>query len=71
MSICSVHGSVPQTDCVPCHIQTPEEAFPEWAEKLAEAKAAGEATCDRCGFTFYLTVAECPKGVRNMPPSEV
>lgn len=58
--ICSRHSGRTVEGCVACH-STLEDIFgdTEVARARAEAKAAGEFTCD-CGFTYYKTVNACP-----------
>ena len=59
MSLCSRHYP-PRPDCDLCNAD-PRDLFSDWDVKLAEAEAAGEHTCARCGFVYYRTVGSCPK----------
>jgi len=48
--------------CDLCHA-SPADLFPDWEERLAEAKAAGLHTCERCSFEYYqyyFTSHICP-----------
>lgn len=56
--ICSAHQGY-EPNCRLCNL-TPRDLFPDWDEKLAEAKAAGEHTCEGCGFVYYKTAEFCP-----------
>lgn len=49
-------------DCPGCQV-TREELMedPIWAEKIAEAKAAGLHTCVGCGFRYFRTTDSCPQ----------
>ncbi len=58
MSICSKHQKYDK-DCKLCNTDI-RELLPDFDKKLAEAKAAGEHTCEKCGFVYYLTVDYCP-----------
>lgn len=58
MSICSKHRE-PRADCRLCQLRA-EDVLPGWAEKLAEARAAGTCDCP-CGFTYYRTASRCPR----------
>lgn len=48
----------------PCRDLTRDDLrrmLPDYDRKLAEAEAAGEHTCEGCGFVFYKTVMNCPR----------
>lgn len=57
MSICSAHQT-PDPNCRLCQIKA-KDVLPNYAEKHAEAEAAGEHTCE-CGFVYYKTTDSCP-----------
>ncbi len=57
ISICGIH-SKPEPNCPRCQTDI-RDVIPDYDQKLAEAKAAGEHTC-RCGFVYYKTIAFCP-----------
>ena len=57
--VCSKSGPH-NPNCRACNTSI-EELIPNIKQLRAEAKAAGEYTCDRCGFTYYKTVGSCPK----------
>jgi hypothetical protein len=56
--VCSRH-KFRDPDCKACSTE-PEDIFPDWEEKLAEAEAAGEVTCTACRFIYYAVVDRCP-----------
>lgn len=58
MSICS-HPY--RKDCPGCQI-TAEDLMedPVWAEKVAEAEAAGRCKCHNCDFEYFKTTDTCP-----------
>jgi hypothetical protein len=80
--VCSAHHPDlgPVEGCAACH-STPAQVLgvteEEWAEKVAEAEAAGEHTCEGthwvwvgleqprkpepCGFVYYKTTDTCPR----------
>lgn len=67
--ICSAHhpslGSV--KGCAACHATLEDLLGADTVAVMrAEAKAAGEFTCD-CGFTYYKTVDDCPLCGRDRP----
>ena len=59
MSICSKSGPH-NPECRACATNI-RELIPNIDQLRAEAKAAGEHTCERCGFVYYKTVDSCPK----------
>lgn len=60
--ICSAHNTdEPVEGCVACHSSCADLFGAEaWAAAVAEAEAAGQATCVYCDFTYYKTVEICP-----------
>ncbi len=58
--LCSAHMRHTEPGCRLCALR-PEDVFPDWAQKVAEAEAAGKHACAGCGFVFYLTTDTCPK----------
>lgn len=58
-SLCSYHKEYDR-DCTLCNL-TPEDIFPDYPEKLAQAKASGLCVCGKCDFTYYKNAQTCPK----------
>lgn len=56
--LCSAHQSR-VASCRLCNA-SPRDLFPDWDQKLAKAKAAGEHKCSACGFVYYKTTFTCP-----------
>jgi hypothetical protein len=57
--LCSIHQKA-DPSCSLCQAH-PRDIFPNWDEKLKQAKAAGTVKCSNCGFEFFRTVIACPK----------
>jgi hypothetical protein len=55
--ICSLHQGYELT-CRLCNTDI-REVFPDYDQKVAEAKAAGTHVCE-CGFEYYKTTDTCP-----------
>jgi hypothetical protein len=72
-NMCSNHhpSRGPVEGCVLCHTH-PRDVFPDWDQKLAEAKARGKATCEYCEFVRYRSseplTEMCPKCQRYIYP---
>ena len=61
-SICSRHRDY-DPDCGLCN--TPIEAvIPDYAEKVRQARAAGEHKCKHCAFVYFKTIDICPRCCR-------
>ena len=56
--ICSLHF-IKYPNCNLCNTE-PQDVFPDWDLKVAEAKSAGEYECLHCGYIYYKTVDFCP-----------
>lgn len=56
--LCSFHPHA-EPGCPACAARA-EDVLPGYAQKLAEAEAAGLVDCGTCGFSFYRTTETCP-----------
>jgi rubrerythrin len=66
--ICSKHQHF-EPGCRLCAIDI-RDALPGYEKKLAEAKAAGEHTCEECGFVYFKTIDVCPMCYAPRPPED-
>jgi hypothetical protein len=58
-SICSQHQNY-DPGCNLCNT-TVEAVIPDFAEKLRQARAAGEHKCEHCAFVYFKTLDVCPR----------
>ena len=74
-NICSIHQHY-DPDCELCNTHprdmlnfAGEKIFPDWDEKVREAKEAGLTTCEKCLFEYYRTTDACPKSGHPLTPA--